>query len=117
MDKNITISLSNFFITYLSILTGGSGLSKKELEVMGEILKDTSFHLDDIYYPLLPHSRKRLQSNLGMSVFNFNNYITSLKNKKAILTNQQGLLYVNPIFMPKIEDGTCRLGFNFIIKN
>lgn len=116
-EVKLNIPLNDFFKVYLAVLTGGNGLTSKELEVLGEIAKATILFPQDMFYPLSSHYRKQLQKTLNMSVYNFNNYITSLKSKKAILSTEEGYAYINPAFLPAIdrETSTSKLHFEFNI--
>lgn len=118
MEIKIKTGKEDIYEKYLSVLTGGSGLSGKERLILGELMKYTAKYPDNPEYALASQTRRRVESKLKISSSNFNNYIGMLKAKKAIIQlPESNNLIVNPRLMPVIVNGICEVSFKFVIGN
>jgi len=88
----VPVKKDNFYQVYLQILNGILKLTRTEIAVLAqfmEIRNDLSqVNLDKIYIDRLVFSsenRKIIKEKLNISEQNLNNYIKSLKDKKALL--------------------------------
>lgn len=116
MELTIKANKEDIYNKYLSVLTGGSGLSGKERLILGELMKYTEKHPDDPAFALNSSTRRKIEKKINMSSFNFNNYIGALKLKKAVIQlPESNDLIVNPRLIPKIVDNKCEINFKFVI--
>lgn len=122
MKLTLSISREKLYSTYLQTINGVLKLSPKELIILTEFMtlrdKFTSANItgNDLSSLLFsPSSRKIIYTNLGISSFNLNNYLSSLREKRMILESE-GLFYLNPKFTTlDIANNTFDLSFNFKI--
>ena len=109
------IDYDSFFIEYVCAFNGFLRLSKKEILVLAELLKEEA-KLGKENNDLLFETtiRKRIQSKLKISVYNLNNYIAVLKTK-GIIKEIDGRKRLNPKIIPvQDKQGKFVLTFNFI---
>lgn len=104
MKFTITIGADQLAKTYLQTMNGLLKLSPKEMDILVEFihLRDqfvrgdlTGASLNALLFS--PSSRKIIYTKLGISPFNLNNYISSLREKRMILV-EDGLLILNPVY-------------------
>lgn len=122
MRFSITLDKDKLYLSYLQTMNGLFKLSSKEMDILSEfmLLKDrlTSGNIigDDLNSLLFsPSSRKIIYTKLGISQFNLNNYIASLRSKRMIL-HSEGLFMLNPKYTTlNIVNNTYELSFNFTI--
>lgn len=122
MKLTINIPVDRLYITYLQTINGLLKLSPKEIEILTEFMtlrdKLSSGNIigEDLSSLLFsPSSRKIIYTKLGISSFNLNNYIASLKAKQLI-QEKEGLFYLNAKFTTLvINDNNFEVSFNFKI--
>jgi len=114
MEINRAVDSESFYIEYIHAFNGFLRLSKKEILVVAELLKENA-KLNKESKDLLFETtiRKRIQSKLNMTVYNLNNYISSLKTK-GILKEEHGILSINKKIIPEMVNGKATLKYNFI---
>lgn len=105
MVINLKTSTRGVYKQYLQILNGLLGFTNKELEVLSFLILFDEENKDSKL--LTPNNRRRFAQELGMSIHNFNNYVKTLKDKKALDDNK-----VSPRLKPEIVDGKVHIGFN-----
>lgn len=91
------VESGEFFKTYLTVINGILHLTEKEIEVLAEFMLLQSDDTTLVKSPLLFGAKNRaiVRKQLGMSQYNLNNYIKSLKDKRILLENED-VLYINP---------------------
>jgi DNA-binding CsgD family transcriptional regulator len=108
MNKiNIPVPIRNLPSTYIKVLNGVTGLSRKEIKVLEQL-----YFLEGEL--LSTKNRKLMQKRLDMSEYNLNNYLMMLKRKKVILRmSSDGKEYfqIHPNFIPKIVDNKVIVTF------
>lgn len=122
MKLTISLNRSKLYKTYLQTINGLLRLSPKEMDILNEFMtlrdKLTSGNItgDDLNALLFsPSSRKIIYTHLGISSFNLNNYLSSLREKRMILESE-GLFYLNPKFTTlDTTNNNFELSFNFKI--
>ena len=114
MIYKISTNKTSFYIQYLSAINGALGLSRKEILILGEFMeiKHSLGKNDALVFSSL--MRKEVQTKLGISQHNLNNYVKTLKEKKALLLNN-GILRINKNIIPIIKNGKYSVTFNFDI--
>tara|TARA_B100000029_G_C17155380_1_gene807586 strand:+ start:176 stop:526 length:351 start_codon:yes stop_codon:yes gene_type:complete len=114
MIYKISTSKTSFYIQYLSAINGALGLSKKEILILGEFMeiKNSLGKNDALVFSSI--MRKKVQTKLGISQHNLNNYVKTLKEKKALIL-QGDILRINGNIIPIIKDGKYSVTFNFNI--
>ena len=114
MEYNIKANIDDFYYKYLSAINGLLNLSKKEILILSEFIKYTIKYKGDSNIIFSTTMRKKIADKVGISTYNFNNYIKMLKGKKAII-DTGGVLSINKrIIMPY---GDTKILFNIIIKD
>ena len=114
MIYRISTNKNTFYIQYLSAINGALGLSKKEIMILSEFLKvkEALKGNDDLVFSSI--TRKKVQTKLGISQHNLNNYIKALKGKKALIL-EDSILRINKNIIPAVKDGKYSVTFNFNI--
>ena len=124
----INTNKNKFFLEYLrlyrpvieSILTKMCEedivLRNKELLVMASILfyydKYGTLNDNDKYKLIFNYeTRAEMRTDIGISEAYFNNSLTDLRRKKALLDGDR----INPIFLPRLNGGSFELTFRFKI--
>lgn len=98
MQLTRNIRKEDLYHTYYSVMNGLLKLTPVELNVLVEFCK-----LQPSEYTFNKDNRKIVSKNLGMSIFNLNNYIRILKDKSIFVTiNNQ--LEINPRILIKDTD-------------
>lgn len=103
-----SVNLEKLPRVYIKILNGITGLSKKEMEILEQMF----FVKGDI---LSYDSRLQIRDNLKITEENLNNYVCSLRKKKIIIKDSEKNNLINPNFIPKIENGKVKIGFEINI--
>lgn len=104
------IERKNFYINFYKALNFILNLSNKELAILSQFAamranlpKDlTSSQLDAMTFS--SENRKIVASTLGISIFNLNNYIKSLKTKQILVSNSERKLTINPSIYPNVNE-------------
>lgn len=101
-EKRLRLKV-NTIEEYLSIFDGIFNLTETEKTILGEFIK-VEKTLDRNRLDINPFStdmKKKVSDRLGRDDFNtLNNYIKNFKDKKAILSTDDGYR-INPVLMPK----------------
>lgn len=95
------ISREEFYINYYKALNFMLRLSKKELAILAAFANTmatlpsdyTSDQINAMTFSSV--SRKIIAESLGMSIYNLNNYIKSIKDKGVIINNGEKI-FINP---------------------
>lgn len=110
MSKQINVSITTLR-DYAELLNPLFGLTDTELEVLGGFIK-AKVAIDKSNLDVNPFStevKKEVAEDLGREDFNtLNTYIKRLKDKNAIIPNQEGY-QIHPAFIP---DGSGKILFN-----
>lgn len=117
MEVRIKVDENSFYIEYIRAFNGFLNLSKNEILILAEFLKEESLlHKENKDLLFDTSIRKRIQDRLGISVYNLNNYISGFKSK-GIMVEQDGKKYLNPRVIPKLRGKDFNLNFKFIWKS
>lgn len=122
LSKNI--SKQEFYFSFYKALNSLLGLTKKELAILSHfasIRANLSQSISDP--PALDaanfniKSRKLVASTLGISNYNLNNYLKSLRLKGIVLLTNTGKLTINPTVYPNLDSiqDTFSVEFKFTI--
>lgn len=102
MILNKTVERKDFYINFYKILNSILNLSNKELAIISlfaTLRANLPKDLDPIQFDAMTFSainRKFIAQTLGISNFNLNNYVKSLKRKKVLMLNSRNKLTINP---------------------
>lgn len=117
------IERKNFYLNFYKSLNYVLNLSNKELAILSQFAamranlpKDlTESQLDATTFSSI--NRKIVASTLGISIFNLNNYIKSLKEKQLIIGNSNNKLSINPSIYVNIDslEGPYSVEYKFNI--
>lgn len=126
MKLALKTSRSNFYKKYYQTLNGILGLSKNELNILAEFStirlqfpKDMSTVQKDTLM-FSSEYRKIVASNLGMSIFNLNNYIKGLKDRQILIKKEAKNISINPGIFIDLSDKdsiSVELKFNIYDSN
>lgn len=109
----------SFFDTWLTLMQPFLRLRKQELKVLSRLLYyryiiQKEFKNEDVLYDLLfnTRTRKKIQEDLQMEDYTFNNLLSALRKKKMIIDNK-----INHKIIPQTQDdfGNFKLVFNIDI--
>lgn len=116
------VELDNFYKVYLKTLNGHMNLTNRELDVLTGLCKLQSKYTKEGYTDdklskmiFSPISREEIRNTIGISSFNLNNIIKSLRDKQYIVKvlNTQ---VINPrIYVPDTE-GLYSINFKIEIQ-
>lgn len=103
------IDRNSFYINFYKSLNYVLNLSNKELAILSQFAamranlpkELTDSQLDAMTFSSA--NRKIIASTLGISIFNLNNYIKSLKSKELIINNSDKKLSINPFVYVDID--------------
>mgnify|MGYP001486882904 CR=1 FL=1 len=116
------VTKENFYKVYLSIINGLLHLTNKEIQVLSELLR--LHELDARTKPGLTaeersrllfsfESRNILQKRLGITQFNLNNYMKSLRTKRVIIV-ENDLYRINPMLIPTKNGKLTKIEFKLV---
>ena len=117
MTKKVTIPSNRKLIykQYLTITKPLNGLRPKEIDVLSLLLyynhveKENFKRDEDRWKRVFSYETKmKVKEELEIKDYTLQNILSSLRKKKAIINNQ-----ITNYFIPKIEDNTFRLVFEF----
>lgn len=74
-------------------------LTKKEIDILANFM---ALEGKDAVFPFVGKSRKKVREQVGMSVASLGNYLSVLKDKEAIIEDEDGDLYINPILIAEL---------------
>lgn len=103
------INKDDFYKAYYTALNGVLKLTKVELNVLSELSK-----LYSEGQSLIKQNRKQIANKLDMSVYNFNNYLSILKDKN-IITMVNSDFKINPNIYIRDDKSEYELNFKFKI--
>ena len=109
LSKNTTTE--NIHLEYYSAMNGLLKLTKVELAVLVEFCKIVS---DNKIFD--SSNRKLVSSKLGMSIYNLNNYIRILKDKKMFI-EVNNVLDINPSIRIDARKDFQEVHFKFNVSN
>lgn len=121
MTKKVTIPSNRKLIykQYLTITKPLNGLRPKEIDVLSLLLyynhveKENFKRDEDRWKRVFSYETKmKVKEELEIKDYTLQNILSSLRKKKAIINNQ-----ITNYFIPKIEDNTFRLVFEFSLAN
>jgi hypothetical protein len=121
MTKKVTIPSSRKLIykQYLTITKPLNGLRPKEIDVLSLLLyynykeQDNFKRDEDRWKRVFSYETKmKIKEELEIKDYTLQNILSSLRKKKAIINNQ-----ITNYFIPKIEDDTFKLVFEFNLSN
>ena len=112
---NIPITKENFHLAFLKTLNGVLGFSDKEILILNEFIQYEQLYDNEPDIIFSTYTRKKIQTKLDMSSSNLNNYIKSLKEKRAVQT-LNGVDRIDKRIIPTMEDTdkSFTITFNFI---
>jgi len=114
MIYSTTVSKDKFYPKYLRTVNGALKLSDKEILVLAEFMKHNEKYIKDPEIVFSSPIRKKVQIALNMSPANLNNYIQYLKNKNVII-DEEDMIVINKMVIPKIVNNESSVTFNFKI--
>ena len=103
------VKREDFYKAYYTALNGVLKLTKVELNVLSELSK-----LYSEGNTLIKQNRRNIANKLEMSIFNFNNYLSILKDKKMISINNSDFK-INPNIYIRDDKSEYKLNFKFQI--
>lgn len=108
------ISKNKLFTEYIEILNGLLQLSGREKDIFILLLKinDQKPKLDNILHKDI---RQFIMKEMKLKKSNLSNYISTLKKRGMILENEKGY-YINPMFIPEVEEDLSKVTFILDIK-
>lgn len=120
-----SVNEDTFYIKYYTALNGVLNLSNKQLQVLAEFssmrnsLGNSNEFTEDQKDSLVFSSEGRniVADKLGISIYNLNNLIRALKEKKYILDLQDKGYILNPMVYTPINKSSKELTFKFNIEN
>lgn len=122
MKLTLKTSRDNFYKKYYQTLNGILNLSKNELNILAEfstIRLQFPKDMDATQKDQLMFSseyRKIVASNLGMSIFNLNNYIKGLKDRGILLKKGVKNISINPgIFIDLTDKENVSVELKFMV--
>lgn len=114
------IERKNFYINFYKALNFILNLSNKELAILSQFAAMRANLPKELTDPQLDAmtfssaNRKIVASTLGISMFNLNNYIKSLKTKQILVSNGGRHLTINPsIFIDSNQTDTYSVEYKF----
>tara|TARA_R110002020_G_scaffold42863_11_gene125090 strand:- start:18 stop:365 length:348 start_codon:yes stop_codon:yes gene_type:complete len=114
MKYNVPTTKEDFYFKFLSAINGVMNLSNRERVILGEFMKERDKLNGNDAVVFSSVMRKRVQKKLDITEHNLNNYIKSLKEKKAILQNGESLI-INKAIIPDVTENKSSVTFNFSI--
>lgn len=121
MKLQISTTKQEFYKKYYQLLNGIFKLTKTELEVLAELsytrsILSSNISSEDVDKLLFnSKNRKLVTTNLGMSKFQFNNYLQHLKKRGFITSPSKGELCLHPkvyIDVNNIDELDLQIKFN-----
>mgnify|MGYP003681522701 CR=1 FL=1 len=114
MIYNVPTKRKDFYFKFLSAINGVMNLSQKERMILGEFMtiRDILKGSDEVVFS--SSMRKKVQKKLNITEHNLNNYIKSLKEKRAIVKREDALV-INRSIIPVVKDKKSTITFNFKI--
>lgn len=114
MKLQLQVSKQDFYQKYYQAINGILKLTNKELAIL-TLLSNSKFQLGTTDKELFSsRSRSQLSQILGISKFNFNNYIKSMKDRN-ILVKANNTISINPAIYKDINSIDF-LDFTFTFK-
>jgi hypothetical protein len=116
-QKKITIptNIQNVFKQYLTLTKPLNNLTPKEILLLSHMLylnykEQPNFKRDeDRWFKILStESRKQIMTDLNLNDYDFNNILSALRRKKAIVNNQVAKYYI-----PVIDEAGFQLIYDF----
>ena len=114
MKYNVPTTKEDFYFKFLSAINGVMNLSNRERVILGEFMKERDKLNGNDAVVFSSVMRKRVQKKLDITEHNLNNYIKTLKEKKAILQNGESLI-INKAIIPDVKENKSSVTFNFSI--
>jgi len=110
---NITLSRENFMPRFLEMLNGVAKLTQRERLVFLSLCEIYAKHKNvDI---LTQDNRKEVSRKVKLTSYNISNTIAKLKEKSAILFDENtSTYYLNPVLVPNDEVTEIKFVINYI---
>ncbi len=101
-----SVTLKEFFVTYLKCFNPVLKLKSREIQVLGIILKyyyeNRALPVEELYALLYSKEmRKRMRDEIDMSEPSFNNHLVQLKAKRCI---EDKNMQINKIILSNLKD-------------
>lgn len=112
LEKNI--DKRDFYIEYYKALNGILNLTNLEIRILSEFSKFKSLNTDTYLFDTA--NRRKIADNLKVSIFNLNNYIRVLKDKKIFIPTNNKELDINPSIYKNLKDNKFKIEIIFNIK-
>ena len=96
--KTVNISKDLYYVKHLEIINPllPIRLTEKEISILACFLELK----EDVFSP---YNKFMIKEKLKLSDSSLSNYLKSIKNKKFILCNTDGIWYINPVLLPDSE--------------
>lgn len=112
LEKNI--DRKDFYLEYYKALNGILNLTNLEVKILSEFSRLKSSKLDNYLFDT--SNRREVADRLKVSIFNLNNYIRVLKDKKIFIPTNNKELDINPSIYKNLKDSKFKIEIIFNIK-
>jgi hypothetical protein len=99
LKKTLELKEEEFFITHMRIVNSilPIKLTEREIEVLGVFMSFTGTIANDRF---CTQGKKIVRTKLNISTQSLHNFITNIKNKNLLITNDSNNLDILPILFP-----------------
>lgn len=121
LSYTVRVQKDRFILSCLMYLNGVLGLTKRELEVLSCIMDRGTEKIQapsgEILYKVIRGAGKTVCPLLNISKYAYNNYVSCLRDKKAIM-KENGITFVNRALYPMMEcEGNLEIKMRVIANN